>query len=237
MSLTDIVVYLFLLIGATLSYTKSKLTLAGAITGALVGLFIYKGAGYPGLVMLAAFFIAGSWATGWQLNKKTAIGAAEQHKGKRTVGQVLANGGTAALLGALGWYSPNHVPLVQLMVAGSFASAIADTFSSELGMIYGRRTFNILTLKKDQRGAHGVVSLEGTLIGVGGAAFIALSYSLFCGWSFSFLWIIIAGFTGNLLDSVLGASLERKGWIGNNVVNFLNTAVGAGVCWLTIINW
>ena len=46
------------------------------------------------------------------------------------------------------------------------------------------------------------------------------------------LWIILAGVTGNVVDSVLGASLERKGWIGNNVVNFLNTAVGAGVCWV-----
>ncbi|MDB5157143.1 MAG: hypothetical protein JWR50_1850 [Mucilaginibacter sp.] len=234
MPIADIIIYLFLLTGATLSYTKNKLTLTGAITGALVGLFIYKGAGYSGLVMLAMFFIAGSWATGWQINKKTAIGAAEENKGRRTAGQVLANGGVAALLGAATRLFPENTVVIKLMIAGSFAAATADTLSSELGMVYGRRFFNILTFKKDQRGLDGVVSLEGTLVGLVGAALIALVYTLFLGWSISFFWIIIAGFAGNLADSILGASLERKGWIGNNVVNFLNTAVGAGVCWVVI---
>lgn len=232
MPIADIIVYVLLLLGAILSFTKRKLTLTGAITGAAVGLLIYKGAGYTGIAMLTFFFLVGSWATSWQINKKRAIGGAEKHNGRRTAGQVLANGGTSALLGAFAWYRPDHAPIVQLMVAGSFAAATADTLSSELGTVYGRKFFNILTFKKDERGLDGVVSVEGTLIGLAGAGFIATVYTLFCGWSTSFLWIIIAGFTGNLIDSVLGAALERKGWIGNNVVNFLNTATGAGVCWV-----
>jgi uncharacterized protein (TIGR00297 family) len=181
--------------------------------------------------MLALFFIAGLWATGWQHNKKAAIGAAEEHKGRRTAGQVLANGGIAALLGALSWHLPTYALVVQLMIAGSFAAATADTLSSELGTVYGKRFYNILTFKKDQCGLNGVVSLEGTLIGLAGATLIAIVYSLSVGWTIAFCWIIIAGFIGNLVDSVLGASVERKGWIGNNLVNFLNTAIGAAVCW------
>jgi uncharacterized protein (TIGR00297 family) len=232
MSTADIVIYLILLLGATLSYITKKLTLAGAITGALVGLLIYKGSGFTGLTMLALFFIAGSWATGWQLNKKVGIGTAEQHKGQRTAGQVLANGGVAALLGAVGWYLPDHTSIIILMIAGSFAAATADTLSSELGTVYGRRFFNILTFKKDTRGLDGVVSIEGTLIGLVGASMIAVVYAISFGWDIAVCWILLAGFTGNLVDSVLGALLERKGLIGNNVVNFLNTGVGAGVCWL-----
>jgi len=79
-----------------------------------------------------------------------------------------------------------------------------------------------------------VVSLEGTLIGIGGAFAIALIHALFFGWNILVLWIVIAGFCGNLTDSILGAGLERKGWIGNNVVNFLNTAVGSCICLLVI---
>ncbi|TSJ42940.1 DUF92 domain-containing protein [Mucilaginibacter corticis] len=231
----QIIIYTILLLGSTLSYTAKKLTLAGAATGAVVGLLMYKSAGLMGLMILAAFFISAIWATKWQVAKKAAIGAAEENKGRRTAGQVLANGCVAALLGAATWLFPENIAVIKLMIAGSFAAATADTLSSELGIVYGRNFFNILTFKKDQRGLDGVISFEGTLIGVAGASLIALVYSLFMGWSISFLWIILAGFTGNVVDSILGASLERKGWIGNNVVNFLNTAVGAGVCWVLIM--
>jgi uncharacterized protein (TIGR00297 family) len=232
MLVSDITIYSILLLGSALSYTAKKLTLAGAITGAIVGLLMHKGAGLTGLFILAVFFISAIWATKWQVAKKIAIGAAEENKGRRTAGQVLANGGVAALLGASSWVFPEHTATISLMIAGSFAAATADTLSSELGMVYGRRFFNILTFKKDVRGLDGVVSMEGTLIGLVGASLIAIVYSLGAVWGLSFFCIIIAGFTGNLVDSILGASLERKGWIGNNVVNFLNTAVGAIVCWV-----
>jgi uncharacterized protein (TIGR00297 family) len=234
MPIADIIIYIFLLIGAILSYTTRKLTLPGAITGSLVGLLIYKGAGYTCIAMLALFFIAGSLATGWQHHQKATIGAAEKHKGQRTAGQVLANGGVAAMLSALGWYFHVYSSLLQLMIAGSFAAATADTLSSELGMVYGRNFYNILNFKKDQRGLDGVVSLEGTLIGLAGSALIAIVYAVGFGWTIAVCWIIIAGFIGNLIDSVLGASIERKGWIRNNMVNFLNTATGALVCWLLL---
>lgn len=235
MNTLDITIYIFLLLGAVLSFTTGKLTLNGAITGALVGVLIYKGAGLTGIAMLALFFIAGSWATSWQLTKKIAFGTAEEQKDRRTAGQVLANGGVAALLGAWAWYCPAQASMIPLMIAGSFAAATADTLSSELGTIYGRQFFNILTFKTDKRGLDGVVSLEGTLIGLFGAALIAVVYAFNFGWSLSFYWIVLAGFTGNVVDSVLGALLERKGLIGNNMVNFLNTLTGALLC-LGLVN-
>ena len=39
--------------------------------------------------------------------------------------------------------------------------------------------------------------------------------------------IILAGLIGNLADSLLGATLERKGVLSNDAVNFLNTAIAA----------
>lgn len=234
MPIADLIIYIILLLGAILSFITHKLTLTGAITGALVGLLIYKGAGYTGIAMLVLFFIAGSWATGWQATKKVLAITDEQHKGGRTAGQVLANGGVAALLGALAWHQPYYMPVAQLMIAGSLAAATADTLSSELGMVYGRRFFNILTFRKDERGLDGVISLEGTLIGLLGAGLVGIVYAVGCGWGLSFYWIIMAGFTGNIIDSVLGALLERKGLIGNNMVNFFNTLSGAMACYLLI---
>jgi len=234
MTLTDICVYILLLIGAVLSYRAQKLTRIAAITGSIAGVCIYVGAGLSGLLLLAVFFIGGTLATKWKMEKKAAIGTAEINKGRRTAGQVLANAGFAAALGLSGWQSPDKVRMIQVMIAGSFAAAMADTLSSELGMVYGKRFFNILTLKKDTCGLDGVISFEGTLIGVIGAILIATIYSITAGWSINFYWIILAGFTGNLADSILGAALERRKFITNNMVNFLNTLAGAMVCWVLI---
>ncbi|WP_183572135.1 DUF92 domain-containing protein [Mucilaginibacter sp. X5P1] len=211
--------YILLFIAAALSYFLRKLTLTGAITGWVVASLIYTGAGYEGISLLAAFFILASLAT--------------KGKGsKRTSGQVLANGGVAAILGLCACIWPQNQTLFQLMMAGSLASATADTLSSELGTVYGKRFINIITLKNDERGLDGVISIEGTLIGLTGAAIIAIIYCLFNSWGIQLFYIMAAGFIGNIIDSVLGATLERKNFIDNNVVNFLNTAVGALICLL-----
>jgi len=120
------------------------------------------------------------------------------------------------------------------MIAGTFSTATADTVSSELGNVYGSRFYNILSLKKDTRGLDGVISAEGTIAGIMGSALIAMVYTFFEGLDTTFAVIVVAGTAGNLFDSILGASAERKHLIGNNAVNFLNTAFGALVALLLL---
>ena len=227
-------VYLFLLAGVVLSIVGRKLTIPAALLGGLSGFLVYTGGGYTGLALLVLFFVLGSGATGIGLKKKEQLGLAEADKGRRSAGQVVANGGVAAILGGLAWYYPEHAPILQLMMAGSLASATADTLSSELGTILGRRFYNVITLKKDTRGLNGVISVEGTLAGIAGAIIIAAVYAVGHGWNMEFLWIVLAGIIGNLADSLLGATAERRHLIGNNVVNFLTTAIGAAVCLLIL---
>jgi len=235
MILYNYLVYFFLFAGVALSIITHKLTVKAALLGGVVGLLVFKGGGYTGIIMLALFFILGSAATGIGLKKKQALGAADENKGGRTAGQVMANGGVAAILGAIAWYIPALSPIVQLMIAGSIAAATADTLSSELGTLLGRRFYNIITFKKDQPGLDGVVSIEGTLTGAAGAVIVAGVYSIGHGWNSELLWIILAGIIGNLADSILGATVERKHLIGNNLVNFLNTLTGALVCLLLFL--
>jgi len=228
MLVSHLLVIAILIGGATAAVYRRKLTPAAGLTGALVGAAIYAGSGLPGLYLLALFFILGTVATSWGKEKKRNIKGNAAHESTRTPGQVIANAGVAAILGLLTFVIPHHYSLFLLLIAASFSSATADTLSSELGMIYGRRFFNILTLKPDQRGLDGVISLEGTLIGIFGSAIIAAAFQITTPLNPRYIIIIVlAGTFGNLADSALGALFERKGQLGNNTVNFLNTAAAA----------
>lgn len=195
-----------LLVGMFISVKARKLNVTGALTGGVLGFAVFLGAGLPGLVMLGTFFIVGSVATSWKLTDKITAGLAESNKGRRTASQVLANAGVAGLVGLLAWLYPTHADLFQLMLAASFASATADTCASELGNVYGRHFYNILTWRSDTRGLDGVVSLEGTLLGFLGSCLIGGIYALGWGWGWSVIWILLAGTIGNLVDSILGGS-------------------------------
>jgi uncharacterized protein (TIGR00297 family) len=214
------------------SVKARKLTTAAAITGGLTGLLVFLGAGFTGIAQMGTFFLLGTTASSVGLAYKVRLGLAEANKGRRHAGQVLANAGAPALLGLLSLLLPRTDTLFPFLIACAFASACADTLSSELGNLYGRRFYNILTFKRESRGPDGVVSLEGTLCGAGGSALIAGIYALGYGGNVDMLWIIIAGTAGNLTDSVLGATLERKAVLGNDAVNFLNTAAGVLAGWL-----
>lgn len=216
-----------LLVGMFLSVKANKLTPTGALTGGVLGFAIFLGAGFMGLVMLGTFFILGSFVTSWGFYDKVKAGLAEENKGRRTASQALANAGIAGLLGLFAWLYPAKADLFRLMLAASFSSATADTCSSELGNVYGRRFYNILTLRPDTKGLNGVISLEGTALGFLGSCLIAIIYGVSTSWGWPIAWILIAGTVGNLTDSILGASLERKHYLQNDAVNFFNTLVGA----------
>ncbi|MEJ7769349.1 MAG: DUF92 domain-containing protein [Chitinophagaceae bacterium] len=210
-----------------LSIVYRKLDIAGALTGGLIGMLLFAGAGFHGVAMAGAFFLLGSAATSLKMKAKVDSGLAEANYGRRTAAQVVANAGVAAILAVLARTFPSNANLFTTMLSASFAAAAADTLSSELGNIYGRRFYNILGFRTGTRGGNGVVSLEGSLFGIAGSSSIAIIYVMGYGWNAAFFWIIIAGTVGNVADSVLGATLERMHYLDNNQVNFLNTLVAA----------
>jgi uncharacterized protein (TIGR00297 family) len=247
MHTADALIFFLLIAGAAASVRWKKLTPAAAIVGVVLGWLIYAGDGYRGLLLLALFFLTGTLATSWKKKQKLLIKGSAAHQPTRRTGQVIANAGVAGIMGGLAILIPGHKPLFALLLAASLASATADTLASELGMVYGRRTFNILTFKPDERGLDGVISLEGLLIGVIGATLISLAYILVphalpgapdilashsrsstaLANTHAALILIIAGTAGNLADSLLGALLERRGLLNNDGVNFLNTLIAA----------
>ena len=225
----SLMLVIFLLIAfAAGSYFLRKLTGMASIVGGITALVIYLGGGLPALIMLGVFFVLGTAATSHKRNFKNEMRLTHAGETKRNLGQVLANSGVPAILSLLNIATGYTQPVLLVMVAASLASATGDTLSSELGNVYGRNFYNVLTFKKDQRGLNGVISVEGTLFGAIGSLAIATIHAVAYDLNFAFFVIVVSGVAGNLSDSLLGASLERKGYLGNDAVNFLSTAI-AGV--------
>ena len=199
----------------------------GAVFGCLTAFLIFLGGGFPAIILLGLFFLVGSLATVWNMQKKISSGLAQENKGRRSVSNVLGNGGVAAVLGLLAWRFPEHSVLLQYMIAASLASATSDTLSSEMGNVYGSRFYKIPGLGPGRRGEDGAASPEGTAFGLIGSAGIALAYGFTAGWNRAVAWIAIAGFLGNLTDSILGGSLQKGGYLNNHGVNFLSTLAAA----------
>ncbi|GAB2687715.1 DUF92 domain-containing protein [Mucilaginibacter koreensis] len=235
-SITSAIVASGLFLLALISVKAHKLTTGGGITGFLVAATIYAAAGLSGVFMLGAFFGLSVLASRYKRDTKFA-GTTQDNAEARTSGQVLANAGTAAITGLLAILIPEYKSLFNLMLAGSLASATADTLASELGAAYSKRFYNCLTFKTDIKGLDGVISTEGLLFGAAGALIIALIAT--CSTPAVFLTntliITISGIIGNYADSVLGATLERKSILSNNWVNFLSTVIAAASVWLMLL--
>ncbi|CAM2005257.1 DUF92 domain-containing protein [Acanthopleuribacter pedis] len=211
------------------SIATRKMDLPGGIAGFVIAALLYLGAGPAGFTALFAFFVLAVGASKWKFAEKTQLGVAQEDGGKRSVRHAVSNGAVAATAATLALLLPQHAAVFTVAAAGALASATADTLSSELGNVYGRRYLDVVTFTSGQRGDDGVVSLEGTLLGLIGAVVIAAVAF----WGGAGLWgaaaVVLGGAVGNLADSILGATFQRKDLMTNDSVNFANTLIGAVV--------
>jgi len=227
-------------------------TAGAAFTGAAItASLMFSTANFPyeplhtALTPVLAVAVLAYAATRAGRERKEALGIAEQRHG-RTASQVAANLGMAALacsgpaqslLVNSHWLARAAAdPMLPLAVAlAALAEAAADTVSSEMGQVLGGRPFLITTLRRVEPGRDGAISLAGTLAGAAAAAVVAGAGA----WALrGGLPMFAAGCAGGLFglffDSLLGATLEERGWLNNDAVNFLSTA-SAAACALVLL--
>ena len=225
--MSDALVPILIVTGVGGSIAWRKIDTAGGLVGGAIAYVLYRGVGWLGISLIGTFFVLGTLASLWKLRQKETLGVAEARHAQRGWRNVVANAGVASIIAGVSWMYPEYNALGELLAAAAFAAALSDTWSSELGNVYGRNFYHVLTGKRDQRGRDGVVSLVGSLAGVAGSSLIALLYAVFLGFDRNFWIVLLAGVVGNLVDSILGATWERRGWLGNHGVNFLNTLAAA----------
>ncbi|HET9964330.1 MAG TPA: DUF92 domain-containing protein [Rubrobacter sp.] len=208
---------------AALAYALGMISPSGALGGLLVGATIYASLGPRGFAVLALFVIGGSLLTRFGYGSKQRTGTAQEHGGRRSARNALANCAVATLCAILA--ATGSEPFAAAFVA-SLGAAFADTAESEIGQLFSRTPRLISTLQKVPPGTDGAVSFPGTLAGAGAAVLTAL-LGLSLGMletPASALLVAIAAFLGTLADSLIGALSPRA---GNELTNLLCTLVAA----------
>jgi uncharacterized protein (TIGR00297 family) len=218
---------------AILAMKMRSIDRLGALAAVLIGTLITVGTGLSGFALMAAFFVIGSSVTRLGYRIKLSRGIAQERGGARGWRNALANGGVPAVLAVMaGMSSDGARELFTLAYAASVATATADTCSSEIGKAFGRRTYLITTLRPVAPGTEGAVSLEGTLGGAAGGAAVALLGAGLGLYGFAAAALVaLAGLLGCLAESVIGTFAERRGFLNNDQLNALNTAIGAAIAW------
>ena len=217
-----------------LAYYLKTVSKSGLIGGIVVGTIIYLCLGIGGFLILFTFFTLGSWSSKHKYKWKASHGVAQENKGRRGLKHAVAKGGVGLIMAIMALLT-DMPEVFRIAFVAAFATATFDTISSELGQIYGKRPILITTMKSVPVGTDGAISIEGTILGVAFAALIgAEGYLLHLISLSSIIVVVIAAFIGTTVESVLGATIERRKWVSNEVVNFINISTGAGVSMLMV---
>jgi uncharacterized protein (TIGR00297 family) len=220
-------------------------TLGGALSGGMICLILLSGTMSSrhsilrsGLTPLALLFVLTFLSTRAGRRKKARAGLAEDRHGRSAV-QVIANLSLAALsvsplglvLGIHGqvfsgnmYYKTWIYPATVSMCLAALVQATADTVSSEIGQAFGGAPVMMVGFRRAAPGTDGAVTLVGSCAGIVAGGVVALAGA----WAMrlnegAMLAALGAGICGLFFDSLLGATVERRGWLGNDLVNFTST--------------
>jgi uncharacterized protein (TIGR00297 family) len=228
----------------------------GAATAALIGTAAVA-AGWDWAAMLILYFVSSTLLSraGRERKLQRTSGVIEK-PGPRDSMQVMANGVVFLVAASFAAFGVGRLDLAMAAGAGALAASAADTWATEVGTLVGQVPRSIVNGRPLAVGESGGVTLAGSLASIGGASFIA-TVAVAAGWPGRVAGAIVAaGIAGSVGDSILGRTLQERRWcdacgkatemvlhkcgavtrrvggigfIENDAVNFLATAIGAAV--------
>ena len=206
------------------------LTRSGWVHAGALGTILWGCLGWQGWLSVVIYLFLGSFVTRLGFERKQESGLAEGRGGRRGPENLWGSAATGACLAILFALKLGSGRLLLVGFAASFAAKLADTFGSEIGKRWGRKTFLITSFRPVSAGTDGAISLEGTLASsLGSFAMTFVMVSLFYDQIGRFAFVIfIAGFIATLFESFLGALFQQRlSFLTNEIVNGIQTSFAA----------
>jgi uncharacterized protein (TIGR00297 family) len=200
---------------AILAHRRRSLSKSGVAGAMISGTTIFGMGGWSWGLSLIYFFVSSSLLSHFKEREKAATAADKFDKGsERDILQAAANGGMATLLSlAYGLTrSPQAKRVLKAGFAGALATANADTWATEIGVLSKQAPRLITTGKPVAPGTSGGITALGTGASMLGALTLGLFFWLCQGLRRSLLSLplvaLLSGIVGSLFDSLLGATVQ-----------------------------
>lgn len=248
--------FLISLLIVILALWRRWLSRSGAIGAMIVGTLTMGFGGWVWGIMLGVFFVSSSALSHFKEEEKKQASEKFEKGSQRDIMQAFANGGLGSLIAVCSAIWPS--PLWFGAFIGVMATVTADTWATELGTLSKRPPRLITNGRVVDVGTSGGVSPLGTAVSFLGGALIGATAGLFSDPGALLFYALVGGvggLAGSLVDSLLGATVQRIywddvkqketekrfkygremaplrgwGWMNNDVVNLVSSALGGGI--------
>jgi len=254
---------------SSLGYWRGSLSRSGVAGALIVGTLTFGLGGWAWGLLLGTFFISSSLLSHFRESEKRRLAEKFDKGHQRDFGQAMANGGVGAMTALLSTLKPSSAWFP--FFVGVISTVNADTWATELGTLSRRPPRLITTGQVVEVGTSGGVSPLGTFVSLLGGVLIGLAAGVTAAgqrrWRLLALVGGLAGLTGSLFDSLLGATVqqiyycnhcqketERRihrcghvtrpmrgwSWLSNDLVNLIASVVGgvtAVAFWVFLRRW
>ena len=197
------------------AYRRQSLDKSGVLGAIASGTSIFGMGGWSWGLSLIYFFVSSSLLSSFRAQEKASAVADKFSKGsRRDLSQAAANGGLATLFALLYGLSrsPSTRRIAKAGFTGALATATADTWATELGVLSASSPRLMTSGQPVAPGTSGGVTLLGMAASALGAC--SLGFFFWAGQGFrkslapAPLLGLLSGMVGSCIDSFLGATLQ-----------------------------
>jgi len=200
----------------------------GLMSATIVGTVVILFSNLNFFAVLLFFYLVGSAITKYKYSLKASLGIAEPSGGARGFSNVFGNS-LAPLFFAM-QYGVTKEEIFAFAFVASVATALGDTMASEVGKTV-EKVYLITNFKRVKPGTNGGISAVGEVAAILGCVLTSLlAFTLGILPSAYLIIVAVSAFIAIHIDSLLGATLEVKGYLNNSAVNFLATLFGGLIC-------